>query len=259
MKTFKKTFLLLLMVSFLFSFSLVAYAEENEPTQENEIISPIYGMDATVRNCNRVNIREKPTTSSNVLATIDCGEHLIIIDQTGKWFEVQYGDIFGFVFWQYISFTEKDITEDSNLVGNSVIHYTSSDNRDTNISIACQTINGTILNPGDEFRWSNIVGQTTSEKGYLEAPVIINRKPASDLGGGVCQVSTTIYNALLDTTIKPTEHHYHSIGSAYAKNDATVAHGYKDFAFDNTYDFPIRIEAYSYKAVVFVNIYRVEE
>lgn len=259
MKTFKKTLLLLPIITLLFLSYLVAYAKENTPTNENDFVSFIYGADVTVRNCKKLNIREKPSTSSNVIATIDCGEHLTVLDQSGKWFEVKYGDISGFVFWKYIYFTEEEISEDSNLIGNSIIHYTSSENRDTNISLACATINETILNPGDEFRWSNIVGQTTSKKGYLKAPVIINKKSVPGLGGGVCQVSTTLYNALLDTSMKPTEHHYHSIGSAYSKNDATVAHGSKDFAFNNTYDFPIKIEAYSYKATVFVNIYRVED
>lgn len=64
---------------------------------------------------------------------------------------------------------------------------------------------------------------------------------------------------MLDTSIIPTEHHKHSIGSAYAEKDATVAYASKDFAFKNTYDFPIRIETYSYKAIVFVNIYKETE
>lgn len=258
MKTFKKTFLLLLMIPLLFSSSLRTYAKEVTFLKQDEIVASIYNLDAIVKDCKRLNIREKPSTSSKIVGRIDCGEHLTIIDQEGKWFEIKYGDISGYVFWQYISFTEEEISEDSNLIGNSIIHYTSSENRDTNISIACETINGIVLDPGDEFRWSEIVGQTTSEKGYLKATVIVNKKPVPGFGGGVCQVSTTIYNALLDTSIEPTEHHQHSIGSAYAKNDATVAHGSKDFVFENTYDFPIEIEAYNYKATIFVNIYKME-
>lgn len=259
MKNFRKK-LLLLLLTIPFVFSIESYAHKATPVEETEMSIPvIYGIDATVRNCNRLNIREKPSLSANVICTIDSGEHITVVDHTGKWFEIMYGDISGFVFWKYVSFTEKEITKDSNLIGNSIIHYTSSFNRDNNIAIACNTINGIILKPGDEFRWSNVVGQTTIEKGYLEANVIMNKKFVPGLGGGVCQVSTTIYNALLDTSIVPTELHKHSIGSEYAKKDATVAYGSKDFAFINTYDFPIKLETYSYKGVVFANIYKVEQ
>lgn len=259
MKTFNKTFLLLLIVPLLFSTPLRVDAEELTILKQDEIISSIDSLDAIVKDCKRLNIREKPSTSSKVVGKIDCGEHLTIIDQEGKWFKITYEDISGYVFWEYISFTEEEISEDSNLIGNSIIHYTSSENRDHNISLACKTINGTILEPGDEFRWSSIVGSANKDKGYLKASVISNGRYVQGYGGGVCQVSTTIYNALLDTTVEPTERHGHSLGCSYAKKDATVAYGYKDFAFDNTYNFPIEIEAYSYKSVVFVNIYRMEE
>lgn len=265
MKTFKTaTTALLLVLCFIFFFPIRSYASEIVPdseTEEDSDVPIISGMDATVRYCNNLNVRLTPSTSSEILATIPLGEHFTIIDQTGKWFEIDYNGISGYVFWKYVSFTETDISqeEDSNIIGNSIIQYTSSDNRDTNISIACNTINDIIFEPGEQFRWSDIVGQTTSDKGYLSAPVIVNRQSVSGLGGGVCQVSTTIYNALLDTSIVPDEIHKHSIGSSYAVNDATVAYGSKDFAFTNSYDFPIQIEAYSYKAVVIVSIYKLEE
>ncbi len=260
MKTFKNLFLFLVTVSFFFLFSFTVYAAEDiSTTQEEETTSSINGADATPRNCKQLSVREEPSSSSKLIVTIPFGEHFTVIEQIGKWFKIEYQSFSGFVFWKYLSFTEEEITEDSNLIGNSIIHYTSSQNRDTNIRIACETINGIILKPKEEFRWSHIIGQTTVEKGYLEAPVIVNKKTVPGLGGGVCQVSTTIYNALLDTAITPTELHHHSIGSAYAKQDATVAYGSKDFAFVNTYDFPIKVEAYSYKATVFVNLYHVDE
>lgn len=259
MKNFKRNLLLLFFCFCFFSFSITAYATEEEISAMQDENVPVFdGWEATVRDCKELNIRERPSISSNVLSTISFGEHFKVVDQIGEWLQIEYQDISGFVFWKYVSLIETEITEDSNLIGNSIIHYKSSENRDINIAIACSTINGIVLNPEEEFRWSEIVGQTTAEKGYLKAPVIISRKSTLGLGGGVCQVSTTIYNALLDTSIKPTELHKHSIGSAYAKNDATVAYGSKDFAFINTYDFPIKIEVYCYNAIVFVNLYKVE-
>lgn len=259
MKTFKKISLLFFTIFCisLFSFSSNATEVTLDTQNETEDVSPIYGMDAIVRDCRKLNIRQEPSTSSNILCTISVGEHVTIIDQVGKWFEIKYQDISGFVFWKYISFTEPQITEESNLIASSIIHYTSSENRDYNISLACQTINGTIINPGEQFRWSSIVGNANQEKGYLTAPIIVNGRYVPDYGGGVCQVSTTIYNALLDTPIIPDELHHHGLPCAYAKNDATVAYGYKDFAFTNFYQLPMYIETYSYKSVVFVNFYLV--
>lgn len=260
MKTFKKSILaLFISITSLLLFSVPAFAaknDENVSPMQDENVPVFSGFNATPRDCEELNVRELPDDSSNIVAKISLGETFKVFEQSGKWFRVEYQDKSGFVFWKYISFIEKEITEDSNLIGNSIIQYTSSENRDFNIALACSTINGVVLQPGEEFRWSKVVGQASKEKGYLPAPVIINRKSATGYGGGVCQVSTTLYNAILDTSIVPTEHHHHSIGSAYAKNDATVAYGSKDFAFINTYDFPIRIEATAYYSVVFVNLYR---
>ena len=260
MKAFKKSVLaVVISITSLLLFSIPVFAAENNenvsPMQDENV--PVFaGFDATPRDCKEVNVRELPNDSSNIISKIPLGETFKVFEQSGKWFRVEYQGLSGFVFWKYISLIEEEITGDSNLIGNSIIQYTSSENRDFNIALACNAINGVVLQPGEEFRWSKIVGQASAEKGYLPAPVIINRKSVTGYGGGVCQVSTTLYNAILDTPIVPIEHHHHSIGSAYAKNDATVAYGSKDFAFNNTYDFPIRIEASSYYSVVFVNLYR---
>lgn len=260
MNIFKKvTTFLLLFVTIFFVSSRCTLA--NGPSIEEDAVSPIYGLTAVVRNCENVNLREEPTSSSKLLTTIPKGTEFTVLEQSGKWFQVKYNHFTGYIFWKYLQFVEPEIDEESSskIVGNSIIHYTSSENRDVNISIACNTINGTILQPGETFYWSKVVGKATKEKGYLSAPVIVNRKPTLGLGGGVCQVSTTLYNAILDTSLKVNERHHHSIGCAYAKQDATVAYGSKDFVFTNTYDFPILIEAYSYKATVFVNIHILSE
>lgn len=266
MKIFTKK-LLLTTLCFLM-FSMPAYASEETKTvasdtqfkQEKPFVSwPAVLRPYRNKNAKAVNIREQPTTSSKILVTLPMGTELEVIEQTGEWFEIQYNDICGYVYWKYIGFIEDELTPDTNLIANSIIHYTSNENRDFNIRLACKTINGTILKPNDEFKWSSIVGSANKEKGYLKAPVIINGKAVPGYGGGVCQVSTTIYNALFDTNITPIERHKHSIGCSYAEHDATVAYGFKDFVFKNTYDFSIIIEAYSYKSIVFINMYKILE
>lgn len=257
MKTIKTIFAVTLSIICLFCITFTSFAAVT-PT-DIEVPFSINGMEAVVRDCKLLNLRQRPTSASKSLTTIPVGESVTVIDQHGKWFSVEYKDYYGFVFWKYIEFTESSLEGDSSLLGSSTIHYKSSDNRDSNMCIACDTINGTILQPGEQFIWSSIIGETTESKGYKEAPVIVNKKNVLGLGGGVCQVSTTIYNALLDTEIEPDEVHSHSIGCAYAKKDATVAHGYKNFIFTNSYDFAIKIECYSYKGVVFVNIYALDK
>ncbi len=257
MKSLKHLVTVVLATILLLAFGCTVFAVEAAPIESGEQ-SPIYGLDAYIWQCNFVNLQSQPTSSSESLAQIKCDEHVTVIDQTGEWFLVSYNGTSGYIYWEHINFSEPEIVPDEDLIGNSIIRYISSENRDYNIALACDTIDGTIINPGDEFVWSEIIGQTTTQKGYKEAPVIKNRVTVPGLGGGVCQVSTTIYNATFDTDIEPRDVHEHSIGCAYAEHDATVAHGYKNFIFENPYDFPIRLEAYSYKAVCFVNIYKAE-
>lgn len=259
MRTFKKSILaVIISITSLLLFSIPAFAAENNenvsPMQDENV--PVFaGFDATPRKCNELNVRELPNDSSNIVAKIPSGEIFKVFEQEGEWFRAEYQGMSGFVNWEYFSFIEEEITGDSNLIGNSIIQYKSSENRDFNIALACSAINGVVLQPDEEFRWSKIVGQASAEKGYLPAPVIINKKSATGYGGGVCQVSTTLYNAILDTSIEA-HRKPHTLKCQYAEKDAAVAYGYKDFAFINTYNFPIRIEASSYYSIVFVNLYR---
>lgn len=253
MKTFNKIILTLTIMFLCFTLRAIPVNAKLTP-EDLEPPTSIYGMEAYTTS--DLNLRQAP--NAKVLTVIPCGETITIFDQQGAWFSVKYKNYSGFVSWKYIKFTEPEIEEDSELIGNSIIHYKSSENRDINMNIACATINGVVIQPGEKFIWSQIVGQTTKEKGYKIAPVIINRQSVDGLGGGVCQVSTTLYNATFDTAINA-KAYSHSLGCAYAKRDATVAYGYKDFTFENPYDFPIKLEMYSYKGVVFCSIYRIQE
>lgn len=253
MKSFKKIFLTLTLVFLCFT---LRYVSVNAEITQEDSNSPASNLGIEAYTTTNLNLRQ--SIDGRVLTVIPCGETISVIDQQGAWFSVKYKNYSGFVSWKYIKFTEPEIEEDSDLIGNSIIHYKSSENRDINMNIACATINGIVIQPGEKFIWSQIVGQTTKEKGYKMAPVIVNRQRVNGLGGGVCQVSTTIYNATFDTEINA-KAYSHSTGCAYAEKDATVAYGSRDFSFENSYDFPIRLEMYSYKGIVFCNIYRVQE
>lgn len=129
--------------------------------------------------------------------------------------------------------------------------------RATNVRVATKSINGTILMPGDVFSFNDIVGQRTKARGYQEAGVIVNQKLEKGLGGGVCQVSSTLYNAILKANLKTTERVHHTFPSHYVKKglDATVDFGNIDLKFKNTFDYPIYIEGYTSNKQLFFNIY----
>ncbi|SHJ85387.1 Vancomycin resistance protein YoaR, contains peptidoglycan-binding and VanW domains [Clostridium cavendishii DSM 21758] len=128
------------------------------------------------------------------------------------------------------------------------------ESRDVNLKIATGSINGTILLPGEEFSYNNTVGERTAERGFKNGKGYVGDKVEDVIGGGVCQVSTTLYRAIIGAGIKSTERHNHSMPASYSPVglDATVVWGALDYKFKNTYDFPIYISGYiSGKNVVF--------
>ena len=134
---------------------------------------------------------------------------------------------------------------------------TSSYERSTNITLATKSINGKLLMPGQEFSFNQTVGQRTSARGYQVAPVIVGTKVEADFGGGICQVSTTLYNAVIRANIIASERHPHTMPSHYMgpAMDATVDWGNLDYKFVNTLAFPVYIEAYVNNKNIYFNIY----
>ncbi|MDF2503699.1 VanW family protein [Clostridium sp.] len=133
----------------------------------------------------------------------------------------------------------------------------SSAGRVVNIQLATKAISGLCLMPGESFSFNGVVGERTAAKGYQSAPVDIGYSTGMGLGGGICQVSTTLYNAVLQSGIKSTERLHHTIPSAYVPLgfDATVDYGNLDYQFKNTLDFPIYIEGSSNNGTETFNIY----
>jgi vancomycin resistance protein YoaR len=123
-----------------------------------------------------------------------------------------------------------------------------SNSRIKNIKVASKKINGKVLSPGEEFSFNKVVGQRTEQKGYEFAPIIINTEEGPEkgygVGGGVCQVSTTIYNAVEECNLEILERHIHSKNVGYVPKgeDATVSYGSIDFRFRNNRKHPIKIQ-----------------
>ncbi|MGH4118324.1 VanW family protein [Clostridium sp.] len=134
---------------------------------------------------------------------------------------------------------------------------TSAAGRSTNINLSTKSINGTLLMPGDVFSFNGVVGQRTAKSGYQAAGIIIGDKLEQGLGGGICQTSSTLYNAILETELMSVERVHHTFPSHYVPKgqDATVDYGNLDYKFKNTLKYPIFIEGYTSNKKVSFNIY----
>ncbi len=113
--------------------------------------------------------------------------------------------------------------------------------RSKNLEIASRKINGTVVMPGEEFSFNKVVGKRTVEDGYQNAPVYENGKVVDGLAGGICQISSTLYNAVLLANLEITARRNHNFVSTYVPEgrDATVVYGSIDFKFKNSRKYPI--------------------
>lgn len=132
------------------------------------------------------------------------------------------------------------------LLGIYTTYFNSKDiNRSSNIRLAVERINGTLLQPGEVFSYNEIVGPRDVQHGFKEALEIVDGEFVPGIGGGVCQVSSTLYNAVLYAGLKIMERTNHSKPLSYVPvgRDATVAYGYLDFEFANNTAVPVLILA----------------
>ena len=133
-------------------------------------------------------------------------------------------------------------------------------NRINNIKITCSRISGTKVKAGEEFSFCDVVGQPSADDGYKEAHAFVDGELVNAIGGGNCQVSTTIYNAAKKIDgVKITERHEHDkpVGYIEMGKDATVAYDYLDLKFENNNDFDLELEAYIEDDEVCVDIYKI--
>jgi len=158
--------------------------------------------------------------------------------------------------------TAEDNENITDLIGTFYTTYNYSDpNRNNNLAVGCNYINGTILAPGEVFSANVGLGSQTAAGGYKMAGVYNNGKTELGMAGGVCQVTTTLYNAAIMAELEIVERHPHSMTVGYVPlgRDAAVAGNYKDLKFRNDTEYPIMIEAYASGGKLVMNIYGHEE
>lgn len=135
---------------------------------------------------------------------------------------------------------------------------TSAQGRSANVTNGCSLINGTTLYPGEEFSTYQTVSPFSAANGYYMAGSYLNGKVVDSMGGGICQVSTTLYNAVLLAELEVTERHNHSMIVSYVdpSADAAIAESAgKDFRFKNNLDYPIYIEGTTHDKMITFTIY----
>ena len=129
------------------------------------------------------------------------------------------------------------------LLGSFSTNYVSNADRTTNLRLAANKINGTVLMPGETFSYNGVVGARTIAAGYKNAAIYQNGEVVDGLGGGICQISSTLYNAALFANLEIVELYNHQFVPSYvtAGRDATVVYGVKDFKFKNSRKYAIKI------------------
>ena len=159
--------------------------------------------------------------------------------------------------------TVKDLPQEAfpdELATYSTTYASSNYNRSQNIAIAARTVNGTVLMPGETFSYNETLGQRTTAKGYREAGAYVNGQVSSEVGGGICQVSSTLYNAALLSNLEIVTRTNHSFEPSYvpAGQDATVSWRSPDFQFKNNREYPIRLVAIAGNGRITFTIYGVK-
>ena len=202
------------------------------------------GLDDAVAQTGKKIDQEKLT--SDILSAMKAGEYNKTITATAD--EVQP------------EITEAQARENFKRIGTYTTKTTTNKDRNENIRLACAAINGTIIKPGEEFSFNKMTGNRTTEKGYKPAGAYSNGVVVQEPGGGVCQVSSTLYNAVVFAGLKTTERHAHTYEPSYVTpgEDAMVSYdGYAgpDLRFVNNSKTAVGIKAAYSNQTLTVSIY----
>ena len=186
----------------------------------------------------------KSATPSQVGVTFDLSE------AKKTWAAAEYGETVAI----RLKRTEPEVSEEQlnsmlyrDLLGEKTTSLVgSTTNRISNVAKACELLSAVIMEPGDEFDYNTTLGQRTEENGWLPAPAYADGEVRDEYGGGICQVSSTLFVSCLlaDLEIVDRSCHYFPVGYLTAGMDATVSWGGPEYKFKNNRDLPIRLKAF---------------
>lgn len=147
---------------------------------------------------------------------------------------------------------------ESALIGTFSTAYNPNISRAVNVSLAASRINGVVVQPGEGFSFNQTILPRTSANGYVNATIIVDKKFVPGIGGGICQVSSTLYAAMLNAGLPATERHPHSLKMTYIPDgmDATISGNTLDLKFTNIFAEPIQIQAAADQGTLTVSLYK---
>ncbi len=157
--------------------------------------------------------------------------------------------------------SEEELMQVKDVLGSFHTDYsTSAEGRCTNVANATSLIDGTVLFPGETFSVHDTISPISLENGYAMAGAYENGTVVESVGGGVCQVSSTLYNAVIRAELEVVERFPHSMVVSYVEpsDDAAIAGDYKDFKFTNNSEHPIYIQGYTASKQIYFNVYGIE-
>ena len=153
--------------------------------------------------------------------------------------------------------TRAELMNSFGLISSYTTETTKNDNRNTNIRLSAEAINGVTVMPGETFSFNKTTGERTAARGYREAAAIAGGQSRDEIGGGVCQTSSTLFNAVARADLEIVERHNHAWPSSYVEKgfDATVNWPDLDFKFRNNTEWPVFIVAGYKNRSITVNLY----
>lgn len=215
-------------------------SQPNQPSQPSASSAREVQITASV-----LNVRSGPGTNNSIVGSLHNGERASVVETSGNWGRLSGGG------WICMDYTMDVVPVSVQVTGDfrytfatySTDCSTSSSNRKTNPRLACEAINGTILAPGGSFSYNATLGPRTPEKGYMPAPYY--GAGGITYGGGICQVSTTLFNSVLLGNLEVLERvqHVQSVSYVPRGRDAAVNWGTQDFRFRNNSNYYIQIVA----------------
>ena len=244
--------------------SLLSDLENSEPTMEvpvDNVFSQDIDMEAIYRNIYKSPVDAYYTTNPYIVYPSSNGIDFAISMDEAKNLIASHQEEYSIPLKVlYPNVTTNQIGDDAfpdQLSKFSTSFSSSNYSRSTNISLAAQKLNGVVIMPGETFSYNQTVGQRTKAAGFKEAPAYLNGQVVQEVGGGICQVSSTLYNAVLYSNLEIVERYNHGFKPSYVKPglDATVSWGGPDFKFKNNRNYPIRIKTDTSGKVLKIYIY----
>lgn len=210
-----------------------------------------------VVNGNSLNVRKGPSTNSEKIGSLPRGAKVKVISDSNGWSKIKYNDGIGYVSSEYLAKPGTSGAAGSgssnttnkkfdNILWSYSTNYNHKIERAKNIEVASQRINNTIIKPGESVSYKKMIGETTIANGYVNAPIMVNGVAnQTGVGGGVCQVSTTLYVAALKSGLTDIVSRNHSGRVGYVPDglDAVIS-GAQDLIIKNTYDEEIMISSW---------------